>query len=361
MADFDSFASPSKLSLSLASTKSQEFPIPVSKSFNFSISEFLKPTKDSLLQWVNDLPGPTQREKPLEPVHYHTLKHNLNYDDSDNESSIDDHHHKRARVSSALSRYPVVETRRRKLADSSRGLVRRVSNACQRVVTPSRCQSVSKRPDSFHLRCPTPAPEPTPPPGTPTFMLVERPKMSRYYRDSFTLHYSPTHYELYNKLDIVDDQEIDIELWDTAGDITLAQLSRLTYLAWDAVFLCFSVTSMKSFHNAQAQWVTQIHRYCPGVPFILVGLQMDKRVGAGLWAPLYPNLETRIAATEGVMTANTIGATGYVECSAMTGQGIHGVFEEGVRTVFKQRAAIKKLEKKKAEHFPGLAELLCFK
>ncbi len=51
----------------------------------------------------------------------------------------------------------------------------------------------------------------------------------------------------------VDEEDTDIELWDTAGDVTLEQLGRLSYLAWDAVFLCFSVDSERSFDNARTQ------------------------------------------------------------------------------------------------------------
>lgn len=33
----------------------------------------------------------------------------------------------------------------------------------------------------------------------------------------------------------VDNQYVDMELWDTSGDISLHQLSRLTYNTWDGV------------------------------------------------------------------------------------------------------------------------------
>lgn len=46
------------------------------------------------------------------------------------------------------------------------------------------------------------------------------------------------------------------------------------------------------------QWITQIRRYTRGAPLILVGTKTDSRVGASLWAPLYPDLETRVTATE---------------------------------------------------------------
>lgn len=47
------------------------------------------------------------------------------------------------------------------------------------------------------------------------------------------------------------------------------------------------------------------------------------------------------------MTATALGAVRYVECSAKTGQGINGVFEEGVRAVFDYREAIEKPAKRR--------------
>ncbi|RWA09418.1 hypothetical protein EKO27_g5683 [Xylaria grammica] len=371
--DSDPFATPFKSGVSF---RSQENRVPPS-SFTFSISDFWKPTKEPILQWIRDLPVPKRHEEPFEPARYHTLKHSIGVDDTEyDDFSLEGHRHKRARTSSAATNRITGESRHSKLVSSGRGLVRRVSNACRRVVTPTRHCNVSKRPDSCISRGTTPGPEPTPSPGTPSFMLIDRPKMRfvfvgdaecgkssillRFYRDTFTPHYNPTQYELFHKVFTVDEQDTDVELWDTAGDATLEQLARLSYLAWDAVFLCFSVSSVESFDSVRTQWITQIRLYTRGAPLILVGTKTDRRVGAGLWAPLYPNLETRITATEGAMTATGIGAIRYVECSAKTGQGINGVFKEGVRAVFDRRETVEKLEKK-VDHFSGLAEFFCFK
>ncbi|KAI1812665.1 P-loop containing nucleoside triphosphate hydrolase protein [Poronia punctata] len=373
MAGLDPFTTPSKPDLNVSAKKSQ---VPTSRSFTASVSGFWKPTRDPFLQWLKNLPGPVEEEKqePVEPARYHTLKHSLAHDSSDDEEC---HRSKRVKIGSD---YETVESRRRRLAKNGRGFVRRVSSACKQAVVSSRPQSVfERRPDSRARRCVTPAPEPTPTPspGTPSFMLIERPKMRfvlvgdaqcgkssmilRFYRDTFHMHYSPTRYELYHKVVRVDDQDIDIELWDTAGDASLEQLARLNYLAWDAVFLCFSVGDPKSLESARSEWITRIRRYTRGAPIILVGTKTDQRVGPSLWAPLYPSLAARVTATEGSMTAISLGATRYVECSAMTGQGSDGVFEEGVRAVSDGRASVSVLDKRSSGHLSGLAELLCFK
>ncbi|GAP90561.2 putative GTP-binding protein rhoA [Rosellinia necatrix] len=336
--------------------RSQQHPLPTLGSFTFSLSDFWKPTTD--------------------PHH-----------DSEDDSSCEGRPHKRAKTDSSVYQ-STTGTRRSKLVNSGRNLIHQVSKAYQRVATPgikSRAQSsASMRPGSHSRRGRTPAPEPTPSPGTPSFALIDRPRMRfvfvgdsecgksslllRFYRDTFTEHYTPTQYELFNKVVAVNDQDTDIELWDTSGDAALEQLSRLNYLAWDAVFLCFSIDSIRSFNHARTKWITQIRRYTGGAPLFFVGTKTDRRVGAGLWSPLYPNLETRITATEGSMTATALGATRYVECSAKTGQGIHGVFEEGVRAVFGRRAAAdaaaggrERREGRGAEPLSGLAGFFCFK
>jgi len=75
MANLNPFAAVPKSDLSFATKKS---PVPGSRSFTFSISEFWKPTKEPFRQWIKDLPDPMEYyDKPVEPARYHTLKHSI--------------------------------------------------------------------------------------------------------------------------------------------------------------------------------------------------------------------------------------------------------------------------------------------
>ncbi|OTA98219.1 hypothetical protein M426DRAFT_70236, partial [Hypoxylon sp. CI-4A] len=148
-----------------------------------------------------------------------------------------------------------------------------------------------------------------------------------------------TQYELFNKVATVDGTEVELELWDTSGDIALHQLQMLSYLAWDAVYLCFSLDSAQRFANAQNKWMTEIRKYCRDAPVILLGLKKDTRFGAGMRAPMNPQkLQTYICAAQGSVAATTMRAMKYMECSAMNGDNVNRVFDEGVRMVLYDRA-----------------------
>lgn len=63
--------------------------------------------------------------------------------------------------------------------------------------------------------------------------------------------------------------------------------------------------------------------------------------------------------SQGAMAANGIGAVKYMECSAMTGEGVDRVFEESVRTVQALQSGKYALTEEKTQGH-GLGQLLCF-
>ncbi|KAI0021969.1 P-loop containing nucleoside triphosphate hydrolase protein [Xylariomycetidae sp. FL0641] len=332
-----------------------DFRLPMSKSFSMNLAEFWKPKRASVMAWLSDLPsGPIERIEPLEPASLQSPKHGLDHDATSTSESPDDHRNKRTRVVSAPARHPGLESYRlRKLHLPGKQTFRNVSGAAKRALTGDRIvrQEVSYTP-SETTAVPTPSPLL---PGTPSTLVESRAKMRfvfvgdsesgksslllRYYRDTFTLGYQKTQYELYDKMTQIDGQDVEAELWDTCGDVGLHQLSLLSYLSWDAVFLCFSINSLSRFIDAKTKWAKDIHQYCRGRPVFLVGLKKDLRVGTGLWAPLFPNLETRVSAADGEAAAKSLGCVEYLECSAKTGEGCAEAIEAGMRHILEERAA----------------------
>lgn len=64
---------------------------------------------------------------------------------------------------------------------------------------------------------------------------------------------------------------------DTAGQEFYDSLRPLAYPHANVVAICFSLADHSSLCNVETSWVREVLHYCPGVPFILVGLKSDLR------------------------------------------------------------------------------------
>ncbi|KAI0159866.1 P-loop containing nucleoside triphosphate hydrolase protein [Hypoxylon sp. FL1284] len=337
---------PGLVSMGSSGSIFEQFRVPIAKSFSFAIPERFRINNPFVLRWVEKLPSEVKREEPLEPARFQGPKHSLD-SASKGEDSHDEHRDKRTKTGSALSRHPVTEKHSYRLAKFSRDATRRASFGARRIF--SRRSDNNSAESSFR----DPPSLSGTPPGTPS-TPGDRPRMR------FVFAYIPTQYELFNKTATVDGQDVDLELWDTSGDFEQHQLQLLSYLAWDAVFLCFSLDSMARFASAQIRWVDEIRKHCRGAPIALVGLKKDTRIGTGMWAPLYPNLTSRICSAQGSRAADIMRATKYVECSAKTGENVNCIFEEGIRLVFNERAQAAKTESCKDRKMPALGQFFCF-
>ena len=65
-------------------------------------------------------------------------------------------------------------------------------------------------------------------------------------------------------------------IWSTGQD-EYDRLRPLSYPQTDVFLMCFSVTSPISFENVKDKWFPEVHHHCPGVPFLIVGTQIDLR------------------------------------------------------------------------------------
>ncbi|KPM45669.1 hypothetical protein AK830_g999 [Neonectria ditissima] len=130
---------------------------------------------------------------------------------------------------------------------------------------------------------------------------------------------------------------------DTSGVPDLNTVERLTYITWDAVFLCFDISDKVSmyaivqwWHHASSHGFAQ-SATCQPLLYLL-GLKKDLRdqcfledhregvahSTSGLLA--YPTC--CVCSTEASWHAKRIGAHRYLECSAATGEGIEAMFDE---------------------------------
>ena len=93
--------------------------------------------------------------------------------------------------------------------------------------------------------------------------------------------------------------------------------------------VCYSVDSNSSFENVRTKWVPEIRRHVPEAPFVLIGTKTDLRNDKNL------NDEV-LQLKDGRNMAKRLGAQLYIECSALTGDGINSFIETAVRAVLNQ-------------------------
>lgn len=116
----------------------------------------------------------------------------------------------------------------------------------------------------------------------------------------------------------------------------------------DLIMLCYSVDSKDSLENVESKWVGEIADNCPGVKLVLVALKCDLREGgaedddgeeASAATPAASEGDANperpkgplIEYDKGLEVAKRIGASRYLECSAMKNRGVNEAFTEAAR------------------------------
>jgi len=152
-----------------------------------------------------------------------------------------------------------------------------------------------------------------------------------YTENRFPVDYVPTVFDNFTTGVEVDGKLINFALWDTAGQEEYSRLRALSYPETDVFLLCFSVVSPASFDNIKTKWFPEINHHCPGAKCILVGTKIDLREDK---ATVESMRGEKLPTTEaGKKLAQELGAECYLECSALTQNGLKKVFEEAIRTV----------------------------
>ena len=108
------------------------------------------------------------------------------------------------------------------------------------------------------------------------------------------------------------------------------RLRPLSYPNTDVFIVCFSVVSPTSFDNIQEKWVPEIRSHCPDTPAILVGTQADLRNDRDTIDQLARFKLSPVKTEAGIRLAKAVGATKYMECSALTQDGLKDVFDEAI-------------------------------
>ncbi|KAL1272446.1 hypothetical protein QQF64_028308 [Cirrhinus molitorella] len=149
--------------------------------------------------------------------------------------------------------------------------------------------------------------------------------------------YVPTVFENYIADIEVDSKQVELALWDTAGQEDYDRLRPLSYPDTDVILMCFSIDSPDSLENIPEKWTPEVKHFCPNVPIILVGNKKDLRNDEHTRRELTKMKQEPVKPEEGRDMANRISAFGYLECSAKTKEGVREVFEMATRAALQVR------------------------
>ncbi|GES92503.1 Rho-related GTP-binding protein RhoA-B [Rhizophagus clarus] len=128
--------------------------------------------------------------------------------------------------------------------------------------------------------------------------------------------------------DEVDKKNVELALWDTAGQEDYDRLRPLSYPDAHVILICYSIDSIDSLENVEEKWYPEVKSFCPNLPIILVGNKTDLRNG--------DDGSRRLVTTqEGKRVADKIGAVGHFECSAKYNDGVNAIFDNAVRATFR--------------------------
>jgi len=152
-----------------------------------------------------------------------------------------------------------------------------------------------------------------------------------YTTNAFPGEYIPTVFDNYSANVMVDGKPINLGLWDTAGQEDYDRLRPLSYPQTDVFLVCFSVISSSSFENVKTKWVPEIQHHAPNVPIVLVGTKSDLRKDESTNNQLASRNQKMVTVEQAQRMAKEIGAVNFLECSALTQEGLKQVFDDAIR------------------------------
>lgn len=166
--------------------------------------------------------------------------------------------------------------------------------------------------------------------------------LMRYREDKFPKNYVPTVFENYYVNQEYKGIKVNLGLWDTAGQEEYDRLRALSYPDTEIVLVVFSIDQPTSLENLSSKWVPEISFHCKGIPIIVVGTKKDLRDDkATIEALRDQGGKHPVTGAEAQAVADQIHAVAYMECSALTGEGVRDIFERALEVVLVRKGKLK--------------------
>ncbi|XP_064486435.1 ras-like GTP-binding protein Rho1 [Ornithodoros turicata] len=161
--------------------------------------------------------------------------------------------------------------------------------------------------------------------------------LTTFAKGQFPGEYVPTVFDTQLSQLEVNKRKVLLGLWDTAGQESYEQLRLLCYPDTGVFLVCFDIAEPNSLLNVLEFWVPEVRDARPRTPIVLVGTKKDLREDPKEIAALQSRNQAPVSTAEGEAVAEKIQAVAYVECSALTQEGVHDVFVTAVTSVLKNK------------------------
>ncbi|KAF1390536.1 hypothetical protein PFLUV_G00059070 [Perca fluviatilis] len=94
-------------------------------------------------------------------------------------------------------------------------------------------------------------------------------------KDCYPETYVPTVFENYTACLELEEQRVELSLWDTSGSPYYDNVRPLCYSDSDAVLLCFDISRPDTVDSSLKKWKTEILDFCPSTRILLIGCKTD--------------------------------------------------------------------------------------
>lgn len=156
-----------------------------------------------------------------------------------------------------------------------------------------------------------------------------------FAENTFPQEYVPTVFDNYNTAIMIDDKPYSLGLWDTAGQEEYDRMRALCYPQTDVFLVCFSLVTPSSFENVKIRWIPELNTNCKDAPYILVGTKLDLREDEKTIETLKKQDLAPVTREMGEALAREVNAYQYMECSALSQEGLKELFDTAARLVIK--------------------------
>ena len=169
-----------------------------------------------------------------------------------------------------------------------------------------------------------------------------------YESGEFPSEYIPNLFGGYDVTVSIAEETYNLVFWDDCGcGAPYDGLPPVPFPSASVYLVCFSVVEPDSYENIKECWVRDIKHHYPNTPFLLLGTKVDLRVDRATLDKLEKKKEKPVSKEEGEILAKSLKAAKYVECSALTREGVKNVFDQAIFHQLEDNQQQKMSEKKK--------------